>query len=77
MELQQPISLRKNQAQVGKQMTILIEGEGEIEGSGEPLLLGRSYRDAPEVDGLVLVPGIERCARRRDDRGPYQRGDGV
>jgi ribosomal protein S12 methylthiotransferase len=58
MELQQPISLRKNQAQVGKQLEILIEGEGEIEGNGAPLLLGRSYRDAPEVDGLVLVPGI-------------------
>jgi ribosomal protein S12 methylthiotransferase len=58
MELQQPISLRKNQAQVGQQLEILIEGEGEIEGSGAPLLLGRSYRDAPEVDGLVLVPGI-------------------
>jgi ribosomal protein S12 methylthiotransferase len=58
MELQQPISLRKNQAQVGKQLSILVEGEGEIEGSGDPLLLGRSYRDAPEVDGLVLVPGL-------------------
>lgn len=58
MEAQQPISLRRNQAQVGKQLAILIEGEGEIEGSGEPLLLGRSYRDAPEVDGLVLVPGL-------------------
>lgn len=58
MELQQPISLRKNQAQVGQQLEILVEGEGEIEGSGQPLLLGRSYRDAPEVDGLVLVPGV-------------------
>lgn len=58
MEMQQPISLRKNQAQIGKQLAILVEGEGEIEGSGEPLILGRSYRDAPEVDGLVLVPGI-------------------
>lgn len=58
METQQPISLRKNQAQVGKLVEILVEGEGEIEGSGDPLLLGRSYRDAPEVDGLVLVPGI-------------------
>lgn len=58
MEAQQPISLRKNQAQVGKVLEILVEGEGEIEGSGNPLLLGRSYRDAPEVDGLVLVPGI-------------------
>jgi ribosomal protein S12 methylthiotransferase len=58
MEVQQRISLRKNQAQVGKMLDILIEGEGEIEGSGQPLLLGRSYRDAPEVDGLVLVPGL-------------------
>jgi ribosomal protein S12 methylthiotransferase len=58
MALQQPISLRKNQAQVGKRLEILVEGEGEIAGSGEPLLLGRSYRDAPEVDGLVLVPGV-------------------
>lgn len=58
METQQPISLRKNQAQVGQMLEILVEGEGEIAGSGDPLLLGRTYRDAPEVDGLVLVPGI-------------------
>ena len=63
MECQQPISLRKNQAQIGKLLDVLIEGEGEFEtedGSGEraPLLLGRSYRDAPEVDGLVLIPGL-------------------
>ncbi len=57
MEQQQPISLRKNQAQVGKMLEILVEGEGEIAGSRERLLLGRSYRDAPEIDGLVLVPG--------------------
>jgi ribosomal protein S12 methylthiotransferase len=57
MEQQQPISLRKNQAQVGRMLEILVEGAGEIEGSREPLLLGRSYRDAPEIDGLVLVPG--------------------
>jgi len=58
MEAQQPISLRRNQAQVGKRLEILVEGEGEIADSGEPLLLGRSYRDAPEIDGLVLVPGV-------------------
>ncbi|MFN8445089.1 MAG: 30S ribosomal protein S12 methylthiotransferase RimO [Caldilineaceae bacterium] len=58
METQQPISLRKNQAQVGKMLDVLVEAEGEIEGSGDPLLLARSYRDAPEVDGLVLIPGI-------------------
>ncbi|MBX3011360.1 MAG: 30S ribosomal protein S12 methylthiotransferase RimO [Caldilineaceae bacterium] len=58
MAAQQPISLRKNQAQVGKRLEILVEGEGEIGDTGDPLLLGRSYRDAPEIDGLVLVPGI-------------------
>ncbi|HAJ37250.1 MAG TPA: 30S ribosomal protein S12 methylthiotransferase RimO [Chloroflexi bacterium] len=63
MELQQPISLRKNQAQVGKVLEVLVEGEGEIEGSGEPLLLARSYRDAPEIDGLVLAPGVRGVQR--------------
>lgn len=62
MKVQQPISLRKNQAMVGKLLDVLVEGEGETEGRngrrGEPLLLARSYRDAPEVDGLVLVPGV-------------------
>ena len=58
MQVQQPISLRKNQAQVGKLLEILVEGEGEIADTGDPLLLGRSYRDAPEIDGLVLVPGV-------------------
>ena len=58
MEAQQPISLRKNQEQVGKVLDILVEGEGEIAESGDPLVLGRCYRDAPEVDGLVLVPGV-------------------
>ncbi|MDE0071387.1 MAG: 30S ribosomal protein S12 methylthiotransferase RimO [Caldilineaceae bacterium] len=58
MEAQQPISLRQNQAQVGKVLDILVEGEGAVAETADPLVLGRSYRDAPEVDGLVLVPGI-------------------
>lgn len=62
METQQPISLRKNQAQVGRMLEVLVEGEGEIEGSNDPLLLARSYRDAPEIDGLVLVPGVRGVA---------------
>ncbi len=51
MELQQGISLRKNQGFVGKQMKVLIDGEGD------GVSVGRSYRDAPEVDGLVIVDG--------------------
>jgi ribosomal protein S12 methylthiotransferase len=51
MALQQGISLRKNQACVGKTLRILVEGEGD------GVSVGRSYRDAPEVDGLVIVDG--------------------
>lgn len=49
MAAQQPISLAKNQALVGDVLAVLVEGRGE------GLSVGRSYRDAPEVDGLVLV----------------------
>ena len=49
MAVQQPISLEKNQALVGERLDVLIEGQDE------ELSAGRSYRDAPEVDGLVLV----------------------
>jgi ribosomal protein S12 methylthiotransferase len=51
MEQQQAISLAINQAQVGRTLAVLIEGQGD------GLSVGRSYRDAPEIDGLVLVPG--------------------
>ncbi|GAB4528224.1 MAG: 30S ribosomal protein S12 methylthiotransferase RimO [Anaerolineales bacterium] len=54
MELQQPISLERNQALVGRTLQVLIEGQGEVEGGGI-VSLGRSYRDASEIDGLVLV----------------------
>jgi ribosomal protein S12 methylthiotransferase len=53
MELQQPISHRKNQQEVGKVVDVLIEQENPE--SGE--LIGRSSRFAPEVDGLVYVRG--------------------
>ncbi len=49
MTLQQRISLERNQSFVGQTLDVLIEGEGE------GLSLGRSYRDAPEIDGLVIV----------------------
>ena len=28
-----------------------------IEGQGDGLTLGRSYRDAPEIDGMVILQG--------------------
>jgi ribosomal protein S12 methylthiotransferase len=51
MALQQRISLEKNQQQVGRTLPVLIEG------AGDGLSLGRSYRDAPEIDGMVIVEG--------------------
>ncbi|MCI0712856.1 MAG: 30S ribosomal protein S12 methylthiotransferase RimO [Chloroflexi bacterium] len=62
MEVQQSISLRKNQAQVGRVLPVLIEGHAEVEdedgqSTGELISLGRSYRDAPEIDGYVMVEG--------------------
>ncbi len=49
--------VRINQAFIGKSLDVLIEGQGEVEGSGEIISLGRSYRDAPEIDGMVIVDG--------------------
>ena len=62
MELQQGISLARNQAFVGRALDVLIEGYGETEDdegrpTGDVVSVGRSYRDAPEVDGLVFVEG--------------------
>ena len=51
MALQQQISLERNQALVGKTLDVLIEGQGD------GLSLGRTYRDAPEIDGLTIVEG--------------------
>ncbi|MCB0250693.1 MAG: hypothetical protein KDI07_19120, partial [Anaerolineae bacterium] len=68
MALQQDISLARNQTQIGRTLDVLVEGTGELDAesidaplqlrSGEAVTLARSYRDAPEVDGLVLIPGV-------------------
>jgi ribosomal protein S12 methylthiotransferase len=51
MALQQDISLERNLAQVGRRLDVLVEGYGD------GISVGRSYRDAPEIDGVVLLPG--------------------
>jgi ribosomal protein S12 methylthiotransferase len=51
METQQRISLARNQAQVGRTLDVLVEGHGD------GLTLGRTYRDAPEIDGMVILEG--------------------
>lgn len=51
MVAQQEISYQRNREFVGRRLAVLLEG------SGDDLTVGRSYRDAPEIDGLVLIPG--------------------
>lgn len=51
MLAQQSISLARGQSYVGKTLEVLIEGQND------GISVGRSYRDAPEIDGLVFVEG--------------------
>ena len=49
MLLQERISMVNNQALVGKNLDVLVEGVGD------GISIGRSYRDAPEIDGMVVI----------------------
>ncbi len=49
MEIQKDISFKKNKSFINRKLNVLVEN---IEGD---FYVGRSYRDAPEVDGEVLV----------------------
>ena len=51
MELQQNISLQVNQSYVSKTLDVLVEG------FDNGISIGRSYRDAPEIDGMVFIEG--------------------
>ena len=51
MELQQEISLEKGENRVGQVLTVMIEGKV----SGESAYIGRTYGDAPKVDGYIFV----------------------
>jgi ribosomal protein S12 methylthiotransferase len=51
MRHQQAISLAANHRQVGRELEVLIEGVGD------GVSVGRSYREAPEIDGYVLLLG--------------------
>lgn len=57
MLLQQEIALEVNRAWVGKSLRVLVDDERQ------GWLIGRSHRDAPEIDGLVYVPGSGRSGQ--------------
>ena len=52
MEAQQPIAFAFNESLVGKRVDVLIDGPAD---GVENLWTGRSYADAPDVDGLTFV----------------------
>src|SRR5690606_24095056 len=58
MTLAQQVSLEANRAVVGQELDVLVESAepAPTEGGGM-VSVGRTYRDAPEVDGLALVKG--------------------
>ena len=51
MELQQEIAFEHCENMVGKVLDVMIEGKV----ADENAYVGRSYRDAPDIDGLVFV----------------------
>ena len=54
MALQQPIALERNRRLLGREIDVLIEGRR----GGD--LIGRSERDAPEIDGnIILRAGLD------------------
>lgn len=55
MELQQAIVFEQNEKMVGKEITVLIEGYLYE----EDIYIGRTYKDAPNVDGTVFVQSEE------------------
>ena len=57
METAQRVSLAQNSKMVGRELEVLVEGV-QADSRGAPMSVGRSYRDAPEVDGLVFLAGV-------------------
>ena len=49
MAFQQPISLKRNQQVVGRRLDVIVDG------AADGISVSRSYRDAPEIDGYVVV----------------------
>jgi ribosomal protein S12 methylthiotransferase len=55
MRIQRPIAEAFNATLIGRELDVLIDGRAP--GGGDDLWLGRTYADAPDVDGVVLARG--------------------
>ncbi|MCR5668168.1 MAG: 30S ribosomal protein S12 methylthiotransferase RimO [Lachnospiraceae bacterium] len=56
MLAQQRIAFEKNEEVVGKTMRVMVEGEIPE----DHVVVGRTYRDTPNVDGLVFIQNCDR-----------------
>lgn len=63
MRQQRKIASKQAKRFVGRTLPMLVEGTGEDE-DGDPVVAGRTYREAPEVDGLVFARGVANPADR-------------
>jgi ribosomal protein S12 methylthiotransferase len=74
MAQQQRIAAKRARRFRGKTLEMLVEGGGEDE-DGRPVVAGRTYREAPEVDGLVIARGRagagSRVRVRIEETGDY------
>ena len=52
MQIQQKIAFAASKAMVGKTVPVVIEGRLTEE---DHMYVGRTYKDAPDVDGLIFV----------------------
>lgn len=57
MELQQEIAFDNAEKMIGREMLVMIEGKV----ADENAYVGRTYRDAPNVDGLILLTRRKNC----------------
>ena len=53
MELQQEVAFDKAEEMIGREVLVMIEGKV----ADENAYVGRTYKDAPGVDGLIFVNG--------------------
>lgn len=51
MQHQQTISLSKNEEWIGRRIKVLVESDDQT----DQYAIGRSFRDAPEIDGVVMI----------------------
>ena len=62
MRVQEEISFERQQAFVGRELRVLVDRVAPEEGFAE----GRSFREAPEVDGLIEIRNVRKDIKEGD-----------